>query len=104
MAQVQFLAQELLHAASMAKKKRERERERMRLRFLYHLPSLRIFLVMLKETYIAKLSLFVFFPLWLHLQHVEVPGPGIEPELHLRTMLQLQQCWILNQLYHSGNS
>lgn len=30
-----------------------------------------------------------FFFFWLHLQHVEVPGPGIEPALHLWPAPQL---------------
>ena len=38
------------------------------------------------------------FSFWLHPQHVEVPGPGIEPEL------QLWQYWILNPLHHKRTS
>ena len=36
-----------------------------------------------------------FFFLWPHPQHMEVSRPGIEPELQLQPMLQLQQHWIL---------
>ena len=44
----------------------------------------------------------IFFSL-PHLQHIEVPGPGIESKLQLQPMWKLQQCRILNPLYHSGN-
>ena len=37
--------------------------------------------------------LFVF--LWTHSEHMEVPGPGTESELHLWPLPQLWQCWIL---------
>ena len=39
---------------------------------------------------------FITFYFWLHLWHMEVPGPGI------KSGLQLQQCWFLNPLCHSG--
>ena len=35
-------------------------------------------------------TIIFFFPFWLHAQHMEVSGPGIESELQLQTMLQLQ--------------
>ena len=41
---------------------------------------------------IKCLSLSTRFPF------MDVPGPGIESELELRPMPQLQQCWILNPL------
>ena len=41
---------------------------------------------------------------WLHPQHMEIPRPGIESELPLQPMPQLRLCWILNPLFHSGNS
>ena len=34
--------------------------------------------------------LLLFFFLWPHLQHMEVPRPGIKSELHLEPMLQPQ--------------
>ena len=37
----------------------------------------------------------LFLILWLHLQPMEVPGPGIESEPLLQPMSQLRQCWIL---------
>ena len=37
------------------------------------------------------LSFFFFFLFWLHLQHMEVPGPGVERKLHLWPTLQLGQ-------------
>ena len=43
------------------------------------------------------LVIFFFFFLRLHLQHVEVPGLGVETELQLLTQ-QPQQCYILNPL------
>ena len=36
------------------------------------------------------------FFFWPCLQHVEVPGPGIESEPQLWPMLQLQQCWFIS--------
>ena len=42
-------------------------------------------------------SFFFFLP---HLQHVEVPRPGIKPVPQLQPEPQLQQCQILNMLYH----
>ena len=42
------------------------------------------------------LSFFFFFLFWLHLQHMELPRPGIKSKLW--------QCWIFNPLCHSGNS
>ena len=42
---------------------------------------------------------------WPHLQHMmEIPRPGIEPELQLQPMPQLWQCQILRLLCHRGNS
>ena len=41
---------------------------------------------------------------WPLLWHVEVLGPGTEPESQLPPTSQLWQCWILNPLCHSGNS
>ena len=40
-------------------------------------------------------SLFLFQP---HLQYTEVPQPGIESELELQPMPQINQCWFLNPL------
>ena len=39
-----------------------------------------------------------------HLQHVEIPGPGIEPMPHLWPAPQLQWCQILNPRHHTGTS
>ena len=36
--------------------------------------------------------------------HMELPRQGIQSELHLQPMPQLQQCQILNLMHHSGNS
>ena len=41
---------------------------------------------------------------WPHLQHVEVPVPGIKPTPQLRSTPQLQKCQILNSLGHKGTS
>ena len=46
------------------------------------------------------LSLSLFF--WLHLWHVEVPGPGIEPTPQQQPKLQQWQCWIPNLLSYKG--
>ena len=47
------------------------------------------------------LSFFLLFKnlFWLHLWHVEVPGPGIKFKLQLWPVPQLWQCWILNLLH-----
>ena len=48
---------------------------------------------------------FFFFPFfWPHLQHMEIPGPGIKSEPQLQPMPQLQQCPILNLLSYRGNT
>ena len=39
--------------------------------------------------------LFLFFILWLHLGHMEVPRQGTESEPQLRPTLQWRQCQIL---------
>lgn len=44
------------------------------------------------------------FPSIFFSWHTEVPRPEIESRLQLRTMLQLQQLWILNPLCHSQNA
>jgi len=44
------------------------------------------------------LALFVFLFLRPHWQHMEIPRPGVESELHLRPTLHLRQHWILNPL------
>ena len=42
---------------------------------------------------------------WSHLQHMEIPGPGIKSELQLRLMPQLLRLYqVLNPLHHSSNS
>ena len=38
-----------------------------------------------------------------HPWHAEVPGPGIKSMSQLQTVPQLQQFWILNPLYQTGN-
>ena len=59
-------------------------------------------------------QVFLFVCLWLHLQHMEVPGQGVNLELQLQAYTMatalldlscicdlycsLQQCWILNPL------
>ena len=55
---------------------------------------------------INKFTIDMNFLFWLYPQHVEVPrpGPGIKPALQLQPAPQLQQHWILNQLYHRGIS
>ena len=40
--------------------------------------------------------------LWRHLYHMEVPRPGIESQLQLQPMPQLQQCWIFNHCAWPG--
>ena len=40
-------------------------------------------------------SVIYFIFLWLHPQHVEIPGPGIESEAQLQAQPQLQQQRIL---------
>ena len=40
------------------------------------------------ENVVIVCLLLIFF-LWPHPPHMEVPGPGVELELHLRSMLQL---------------
>ena len=47
-------------------------------------------------------GLFGFF--WLHLQHMEVPRPGIKSEPQLWLTPQVWQHRILNPLHHSGKS
>ena len=47
--------------------------------------------------------LFIYL-LWLHLQHVEVPGPGIKSKPQLQPVPLLQQRWIFTPLDHSRNS
>lgn len=44
-------------------------------------------------------ALYSFSPrfFWLHLQHVAIPGPGMEAALQLRPGPQPQQCWIRNR-------
>ena len=42
--------------------------------------------------------------LWPHPWHPYVPAPGVESEKQLWPIPQLRQCWILNLLFHSGNS
>ena len=44
-------------------------------------------------------NLFFF---WLHMQHVEVPGPGIKPVLQQWPELLQWQCQILNSLHRNG--
>ena len=44
------------------------------------------------------------FILWPHMQHMEVPLPGIKSESQPWPVLQMQQYWILNPLRQSGNS
>ena len=41
---------------------------------------------------------------WWHLQHIEVPGPGIKSEWQVQPVSQLQQWWILNPPCRGGNS
>jgi len=48
--------------------------------------------------------IYYFFFFWPHPQHMDVPWPGIKSKLQLRPRPQLQQCWILSSLGHSGNS
>ena len=45
---------------------------------------------------VSLIDFFFFFQLlpW----HMEVPGPGVTSESHLRPIPQLRQCWILNSL------
>ena len=39
----------------------------------------------------------------LHLQHVEFPGPGIEPEPQLQPTLKLQHCGSFIPLHQAGD-
>ena len=47
------------------------------------------------------LNFVFFFPFWLHLQHMEIRGLGIESKVHLQTTLQQHQ--ILNPLHLAGD-
>ena len=49
-------------------------------------------------------SIISSFFLWSHLWHMEVPRQGIEPELELWPMPQLQKHQILKPLHHSRKS
>ena len=51
-----------------------------------------------KQTKTCPFKIFFFC---LYPWHVEVPGPGIEPEPQLQPAPQLQQRWILNPLHHT---
>ena len=44
----------------------------------------------------------IYLFIWLHLWHMEVPGPGIEPMPWQPFQLQQWQCWIVNLLSHQG--
>ena len=44
---------------------------------------------------------FFFFFFWLHLQHMEIPRPGMESEQQLWPTPQLLQPWILNPTYQA---
>ena len=46
----------------------------------------------------GRLPRFFFFLYQMHLQHTEVPRPGIKSELQLQPYPQLPQCWFLNPL------
>ena len=46
------------------------------------------------ENFRFLLVLHFIFYLQLHLQHMEIPGPGVKSELQLWPMPQLQQHWI----------
>ena len=48
---------------------------------------------------LCVLVLFIYLFLWLHPQHMEVPGLGTESRLQLWPMPQLQQCQIFNSLH-----
>ena len=51
----------------------------------------------LTELYLFNLVVFFFFSFFFlqpHLQHMEVPGLGVELELQLRFKPQPQQLWI----------
>ena len=54
-----------------------------------------------KFYYIIFLLFYLYFGCTL--PPIEIPGPGIESELQLPTMPQLQQCWILNPLCWTGD-
>ena len=47
---------------------------------------------------------FSFFSSGLHLQHIEVPSPGVDSELQLPACILSMTSWVLNLLSHSGNS
>ena len=49
-------------------------------------------------------GVFFFFFFWLHLQHVDSSGSGIEPALQLWLAPQLWPCCILNPLCHTETS
>ena len=49
-------------------------------------------------------SFLFFLSFWLHLQHVEVPGTGVQPMPQLQPVPQLWQSRILNALRLMGSS
>ena len=57
-----------------------------------------------QRSQVCSFFLCFFFLFWPHMQHMEVPGPGMKSKVKLQSMPQLWQCQILNLLYHSGNS
>ena len=52
------------------------------------------------STLVGFLALFFsfLFLLFFYLVAYGLPGPGIRSEMQLQSMLQLQQCWIINFL------
>ena len=59
-----------------------------------------IYIYLKKYIYIHTHTLF----LWQHLQHMDVPGPGIKPEPQMQPVPHLWQSQILNPLHYAGTS